>query len=951
MDRKDFGLWGLPLNEDTFACALAALGVLDDVQALRRPDVEKFTDTLGRKVSTFGEPVAFHAGESFDWILSWAAGKAPPPETDPAIFSQAWLNATLYNSPRLEIALARSRDDLQLSPIDLYWLVEQLSRAAVHASSVYIRVDEPSAPVSWDWPLRIGLLRDARSQSLRSYLSRSELKRLFRIVDVEGGGDCEVLLLPSNLKSALEAVLHTNTHLSADCVLVMGGIKAEGARAQNLLSALRTEIKTSGVGILFVPKEKRNSWVEGFVAHLAHNHPLDAAAFLAAREKQMLTKPPLLTVSRKLIETARLSSYVGRLSRHLRRIAKEEESIVIDPHTAGRLRLPAGHQRLDTAAETLGRESRNYDFGQESGDATSIVVFKEAVEGKRARPVVLAQANGGGEPTAAEEVEERRIQARFFEGNDPKRLSLAQKAILGDHSYTIEVRIGFPAEDFASSPVPFRSDLLPPSAEGHKLTVAFCELSTVKGVDPKPHVAEIHLPQKEESTSCFFYIHTRHASYQFEARLIVLHENRVLQTMLLHARVVEKGQEANIDKDTIELVPETLVREGFHGLENRPRYDAAIILNHNGEGTPGIMTVSDLTGNFYKPEGLDLSVAQIGKIVSSITILAEKPLKLSDESLLKVMYGLAHHGRLMWESIAPKVSDSVASAKRIQVVEARDGAFLPVEFFYDRMAPKEDAPLCEHAVKALQSGDMKTKCPSGDDDSVICPTAFWGFSRVIERQEHRDLKDAKDYQLSEPTLDRNSLNLLANVLVGSSDRVTKPDRTKIISALSKASANKVVQASSWDDWPQDVKSSSPSLLVLLPHSDKDQISIATLEIGSKWLKSSELKKTHVLGPNRQVGPGVFLLGCSTQFAEIPFQHFVGRFKLMGAAFVLGTLSVIRGRHTVQFVKELMAAMAEWKERPDATFGDALLSAKQKMLARGDPFVLSLIAYGDAEWRL
>jgi len=75
---------------------------------------------------------------------------------------------------------------------------------------------------------------------------------------------------------------------------------------------------------------------------------------------------------------------------------------------------------------------------------------------------------------------------------------------------------------------------------------------------------------------------------------------------------------------------------------------------------------------------------------------------------------------------------------------------------------------------------------------------------------------------------------------------------------------------------------------------------------------------------------------------------VARFKKKGAALVIGTLSPIRGRHATRFVKGFLAAL---QSRKGVAFGDVLLAAKRAMLAQGDPFALTLIAYGDADWRL
>ncbi|HKR65164.1 MAG TPA: hypothetical protein VJZ00_15645, partial [Thermoanaerobaculia bacterium] len=154
----------------------------------------------------------------------------------------------------------------------------------------------------------------------------------------------------------------------------------------------------------------------------------------------------------------------------------------------------------------------------------------------------------------------------------------------------------------------------------------------------------------------------------------------------------------------------------------------------------------------------------------------------------------------------------------------------------------------------------------------------------------------------------------------------------------------------WDDWPKEIDQHAPSLLLLFPHSQEVENKQA-LEIGSKFLKISFLEEEYVRRPNSDPGPLVLLLGCSTTLPRVRFHSFVSEFRALGASIVVGTLSVIRGRHATRFVKEFVSALAQRAGTPDAVFGDVLLDIKRSMLAAGDPFALTLMAYGDADWRL
>jgi hypothetical protein len=94
---------------------------------------------------------------------------------------------------------------------------------------------------------------------------------------------------------------------------------------------------------------------------------------------------------------------------------------------------------------------------------------------------------------------------------------------------------------------------------------------------------------------------------------------------------------------------------------------------------------------------------------------------------------------------------------------------------------------------------------------------------------------------------------------------------------------------------------------------------------------------------------VLLLGCSTELTQLPYQTFVESFKMSGASIVLATMSTIRGRHAVTFTENLLQEISSCVDAGNCTFGDALLATRRKLLAQGNPFVLTLTAYGDSEW--
>lgn len=942
MDRRAFGFWGLDLDEDSFAQALAAVGVLPDLRApVRDPLKADVRRRLASVLNTKQEFVSFRFNLNLAWIIEEAAGHHPKVQQAPAqLFSESWKEAVERRKKpfRLEI-------DRQSFPIsaDLSWLSAQLSLTAVGSASVYARQDDPDSPVAWEWPLRIGLIPDARARKLREELETDPYPQLFELIELKTVHECDLLLLPYSLRASVEAVLTLNGKITADCVLVMGGLKTEYSRALNLLNTLRTEVDTAGVGVLFVPRSQRGAWFHQALIHISHNEPIDVALRTTARDLSLTS--PLLIASRRLVEHANLQSSVKRLAKVIQSVPRTR-SITLPEDVADRLHVTRGTQPAERTGKELLEGAENYTWSRETGDATATVELRKAAEDQTENRIRIARANGGSETAEARE-DRRRVQVQIYENGD-EGIKLVDRALRTSRSYQLLVRIGLADQKWEDADTTFPSHLLPRRAEGHELKVVFYELPRAENKPVQTQIAELYLPPDptKESTSAPFYFRTVEAPYNLAARIVILHENRVLQTLRLKVSVVDA--EAS-DQEKIELNVETFVN-GFSGLENRTPYDAALIVNDDEHGEIGVTAISKSRVSFREPKGIDGDLNWISQQLSKLSDIFKEPVPLTNPEMLKILTGLAHHGRLILESLPEEAIEIVSRGKRIQIVEAQQGAVLPVEFFYDRYAPMDHAPLCDHVEEGLRATPALLACPHGDDDTVVCPTAFWGFNRVLERRPHVSLEKGDDYELGEPSIERNSLGLFNKTVFGISSKMRDEDRFQVADILNRVTSGNAVEAQTWQDWVQQVQAQSPSLLVLIPHTEPAEDEVPTLEISDDVIKVSRIEEKHLLGQNK-TNPLVLLLGCSTNKTPIPFHSFVERFKRKKAAVVIGTLSVVRARHSVNFLERFFKTLESYRKQPGATLGDVLLEVKQKLLAEGDPFVLSLMVYGDAEWQL
>lgn len=288
--RQRFGDWGIELSETDFACALAALGAL-------RPDEASLRDRFG----------------DFSWPLAWML---PDPRLLP--WPEAWTLVQAWQE--LVNGGGRGRARLAVLPrsvpeeIDFLWIVDQLSRPEVGAAAVYVGLYSPTAEVGWSWPLVLGLLDDPDSLALRDELSgqpsQEDLYTL-RVLDA-ARPDCDLLVIPGDLRAAARAILGAPRGLQADALVVLGSHADSTAEVHTLTHTLVTLARGGGVALARLDDaEDRAGWVRSLVAELAKDHPVDVALARASRSRERSWQP-LLFADLRLIETARVSTQVTR---------------------------------------------------------------------------------------------------------------------------------------------------------------------------------------------------------------------------------------------------------------------------------------------------------------------------------------------------------------------------------------------------------------------------------------------------------------------------------------------------------------------------------------------------------------------------------------------------------------------------------------------------------------
>ncbi|MDT4896062.1 MAG: hypothetical protein QOH25_1139 [Acidobacteriota bacterium] len=986
MKRNDFGLWGLELPPEGFAMALAALGVFQGT-------IESWPGSLN--VETVQRALSKAAAES-KGLLGWRLSVVPPGELGKLktrrtahLFAQAWEVFIKSHKGTLRFELHLDRVE------DYFWIAGQLLSPAVKnlspeeqqqqphkiaPTALYVRADEPQTAVGWNWPLRIGFLKGQDSQRLRQQLEQafkpSSLKQLVDFVDLlSEGDDCDLLLLPQELRGALSLMLKEKWRPKADCVLVLGGSKDLSGQAAALLHAVRTQARTSGVGLLFIEAERRGEWFKGLVAELSHDNPLDVALFNVNREVEAPT--PLLAASRSLIELTLVSRTAARIGQMLKR--RVAETSLPPPPKPLRSRRPlypkrpagfksrnggggghmAGFRRavkknggshLPTAtraralevAEELGREHSRDQYKYESGTATDVA--------RRSRDAESLIKD------IPQKIEDRRIQAQVFDSPGDKQ---QRGALKPDAAYAVDVRIGPLSTKWESAPEKFPVEKLPPSETGHHLTVFFTE----PRVSPDPQFGKLFLPPSGATAPCRFYFHTGQALDHIRARITVLHRNRVIQTAILDAPVATSGK---AKKGRIKVDIEARVLPDINDLRRRQTFDAALVLNHSSEGQPMAMAVSGEEADMFPID--DTSFKQtIDALNGELTNLANAgdfPKDISAKRTTELLNKLASHGRLLHKYLFGLRREGQwlldKDKKKIQIISTRPESNLPLEFLYDYEAPNLNAKLCAFAKKSLPTGECDKACGGPKKrKTIVCPLGFWGLNRVIERHTYDEkIKLKGTFGLkAAASSQRQPLQVLDKALFAASEKVDEGDNKGTIKKVEKVLKEKTKHTDyvmSWKEWAAKIKTTSPSLLLLLSHTEvgEQEGNMASLEIGKlPRLRVVDIEEKYVRKPGSKARPLVMLIGCSTHAPENPLESFVPFFGAH-ASIVLSTGSTVLALQAAEVAMEFIRTLSKLSGKPGgSTFGDVMLDVRRRLLARGLPMVLCLEAYGDADWQL
>jgi hypothetical protein len=786
---------------------------------------------------------------------------------------------------------------------------------------------------AWDWPLDLGFLADPASQALRKALEPQSTSELVRLVEATtSNASIDLLLLPGSLAEALSAIAVAPHLPPVHTVLALGGT----GRTRDILAslaALRAESGALASGVAEVPLEQAHDWLDRVLTHLSHDRPLDEALFNATGT----APPPILVAPSGTFAAARTSRVAEHVGRKLSLVSLERANQLIPTRLLRHLD-PQPAMPLHAIAKSLRTSAEALDWHSEREAATELSRLSRAL------------------PRLAPPTDGRFVQARMHAGDR----ALDNEPLVPGQVHRLDVRIAHGADGWLSAPERFPDEKLPPCASGHELTVVL----TAPSVLSAPQSASLWLPAQDDSEACSFHFLVPEKLQALDARVTILFQNRILQTLRIQAGVGVKSEAV----PNLSITLESVLRARLDDISGAPGFDAAILLN-DLEGSRGITAFAGAKTAFVSiSSNLDGLVKSLRDQLEEIKKTPEDFTDPRGEATVRLLVTLARAGSSFLGALRElpgmhAVLAGIGDAPgRIQVMSLHPDEIVPLEFIYDRPFPKPDAELCQGMAPGGSCGPACSR-----DNRTLCPLGFWGLRHVIERRlydetiaEELQQKGASFAMSPEAGEHRSPLPPLRSVLFASADRAAAFDKTSFdktiasIEAALRGANTKFVSVREWSDWTVQVKELHPDLLLLLPHT-QPELGAAVLEIGKDdHLAAQEIEEDFVRSPPPEPpvpGPVVFLFGCRTSQEDVPFSSFVGAFRRARASVIVATMSTVRGRHMAPVAEEATKLLLERAQGPRCTVGDLVRELRLRLLNKGLPVGLTLVAFGEVDWQI
>jgi hypothetical protein len=861
------------------------------------------------------------------------------------------------------------------------------------------------SPILWQWPLKVSF--GPGTTTLRNKLLSGHWSQQFTRTNQQANQ-------PSNILFLTAAALRNrkfleSTDASADVLFVLLSPKTEVPDGFDPL-AMAKGLRANGVLVTMVPSDPQ-SWFNEFIVSLSHNeHILQALDRIVNDgvfycDAKVIEQTTLSYVINTLIEGLKLpplSNKFYQLDRADKTMSGSSISYLLDQarknykfdsetlaasdvhaystavfeQSAAELfasihgTMPFGGtenyslEDVQASDETIEESDANdeefsrpsaasNDSGQSGGSERSSSQGSGDydswfAEGRRptfrSMPMEPPETASASEPSDEDEDTARYLQAQVI----TKEKTVTKEPLEPDVNYMLAVRIGIDDPKFTRGESSIDTATI---FKGSVQPAEKLQLKFIPDDDTDPQFAEISLPRKGNSDIAMFAFTPAKNSASFQANIYAYHRNRLIQQIVFTAPVAG-GQ----SKDTAHSIKVVFcTRKSLGAIGERTNFSSTLQLEAAGDTNERLQGVTNNKPvDLYFDGGLKTHLADIKtEIQTALGDEEAHPADLFATGNQDLLVFLASKGSLIFTNF---LRGAVAPEGPIQIV-TNYAEYLPIEFVYSMPPPDENATVCPRAAESLRNGKC---CGDGgamsDPASHVCPFGFWAFSRVIERHSYNTKnKNSADYCIvSEPADSRNTLGILGTAMYGSSARVDNSGAglRKTIFESIQSYADRVQEVLSWESWKDTATTLKPDSLILVVHVERDKrFKMDKLEIGDKdFVLQTHIGSKIILKENLKPPPFVIVLGCETKNISSEGFDVSSHFLNVGAAIVLSNFTKIQGKHAKEIVTNLLQSISAYGQSP-VLFGDAVLQLRRRLLADGHIAALSLVAQGDADWKI
>lgn|GEM_PF-3539995 len=851
--------------------------------------------------------------------------------------------------------------------------------------------------VRWMWPLYLGLPRkigDLKGKILQGYWSQT----FVRIGRISNSNHYNIILFDASID---EEDYRSWVGATSDIIFIIlqNGMTED---LKNRATNLQNHFKASGVFIFNVTDI--SDWFGRLIEELSHNNNLVEALKRTAVVKLSLFDPKIklqttlsyvirqmsLTLKSKL-HSKRVFKVKLRSRRDKANFTGEEIAKILqseltyfdsESQSASDLKhvsqevfkksVSVQYREADTVRKTTGaggvsakraiakgiqkpkKKTRGYkttgNVSDILGSTRSLKINRVKKSKKAAKKAAPKKAAKKAAPKKAARISERKEAPRYLQANiQTAKNKIVKDFLKPETKYFIDVRIGYEDKKFVDSGQEFPGELVFKNSKRLKEKI---QIKFTSNLDDNVELKEIDLPRQGNSTSVLFGIKTKLKIKSFEGNIFAYHKNRLIQHVKLTAAI---GKNIRSAKSTIKLQSIFSSRKNLGNVNDRTTFAASVEYRTGPKNSSKISGINkNQPIDLFFPNGLKVHLDDMKRAIEDALINIKKhPAKLSAKGNEELLKCLALKGNLIYTNC---LRGAIAPDGPLQIITNYQ-EYAPLEFVYTLPAPKEEATLCNNASIALKDGACKNCFDTKESPAPhICPFGFWSFSRVLERHSYKMKKNNRmsDYSvLSEPIDNRNCLNILQRSIYASSYRVetseTKGLRKQIGASIKKQSKT-FIEVEDWETWSEEMRKNKPDSLFLIVHIEKDRFNIDELEIGKNFLSQNYFDSSLIVNKDPKPPPFIIIIGCeSTNLATGGFDV-SSQLMNCGAAIVLSNFTKIRGRQAKDIILKLVDFLKANGQK-ETLLGNALLKLRQFLLSEGLIAGLSLVANGDADWKI